>query len=161
MRNVRDAVCILTLILSSVACQSLENERTGVELRELYAGNQCTPENATLIQPDNSTEAMSLIGRNRFIGAQPTVPAVDNDNELILLVAAGRKPGAGYQLQLEQRHAELHDGVLYLPVTLSTPAGDRQAAMITSPCLLLAVERGRYQRVVVENMGLQLDLVAQ
>lgn len=153
----RAAFAGIALALMTIACQSLENARSEVPLRELYAGNQCAVTEAMLQPIDDSTDASRLMDTHR-IGAQPPKLNVDSDHERMLLVAAGPKPSAGYRLQLTKASAELRDGVLYLPVTLSAPDDGYQAAVITSPCLLLAVQRGSYRRITVESLGLELEL---
>jgi hypothetical protein len=147
----------IAFALITVACQSLENTYSEVPIRELYAGNQCAVSEAGLRVIADRTAALKLMGSHR-IGAQPTPLDINSSRELMLLVAAGLKPSTGYGLQLTKPDAVLRDGVLNLPVTLSTPDRDYQAAMMTSPCLLLAVQRGQYRRIVAEDLGLELEL---
>ena len=147
----------IALALTTAACHSVESPRTGVPLRELAAGNQCLVSGAELRLLDNAAEAQTLLGTHR-LGAKPRPLNVDSDVERVLLVAAGRRPSAGYRLELTKHDAVPRDGVLHLPVNLSAPGQGYEAAVITSPCLLLAVRRGRYQRIVVDSLGLELDL---
>jgi hypothetical protein len=147
----------IALALLTVACQSLENTHSEVTLRELYAGNQCAVTGAELRVIDGRAAALALTGSHR-IGAMPPALKIDDSHELMLLVAAGQKPSAGYRLHLTKSDAGLHDETLHLPVSLSTPGQDAQAALMTSPCLLLALQRGPYRRIVVENLGLELEL---
>jgi hypothetical protein len=153
----KTALAGVALALMTVACQSLENSRSEIPVRELFAGNQCAVAGAELRVLENSSEAASLTNAHR-IGSKPPLLNIDSDRERILLVAAGSKPSAGYRLQLTKGSAELHDGALNLPVLLTSPGQNRQAAMITSPCLLLAVQRGSYTRIVVDSLNLELEL---
>ena len=153
----RAAFAGIVLTLMTVACQSLENTHSEMPLRELFASNQCAVTEAKLLPIEDSTDASRLMNTHR-IGVQPPRLNIDSGHERMLLVAAGRKPSAGYRLQLTKAGAELRDGVLYLPVTLSAPDDGYQAAVITSPCLLLAVQRGSYRRIIVESLGLELEL---
>ncbi len=151
------ACCVIVLALMTCACQSLENTPAEIPLRELLASNQCAVSEAKLQLPEDGAEALALTSAHR-IGAQPVPLDIDRDKERILLVAAGHKPSAGYRLQLTSHSASLRNGVLRLPVVLSGPGGNYQAAMITSPCLLLAVQRGQYRRIVADKLGLELEL---
>jgi len=153
------ACSAIVLALAGAACQSLENTQSGVALREITASSQCAVNDAKLAVLADSAEASRLTGAYR-IGAQPARWRIDDSRERLLLVAAGRKPSAGYRLQLTQADAALHDGVLHLPVTLSAPGEAYRAAVITSPCLLLAVQRGPYRRIVADDLGLELELDA-
>ena len=153
---------VLSLTLTVAACQP-HDIQDPINLREIYAGEYCVTRTPELRIVDNKADALAITGTNRTMGAKPAVLSFDDDDshEYILLIAVGSKPTAGYRLRLQQTQVNIEDGNLYLPVTLSNPKHDMQAMVVTSPCMLLAIQRGNYQHITVEELGLSLELTGK
>jgi len=74
------------------------------------------------------------------LGAQPAMPALDLEKEVVVLVSAGQKPTAGYGIELAADKAPVKDGAAGVRVVLKAPAdGAVSAQLMTSPCLVVAL----------------------
>lgn len=77
----------------------------------------------------------------------------DFDRQHFLVVALGQKPSAGYGVTLAS--AALHDQVLRLDAQVRKPAADQMAAqVVTTPCMVLAILSGHWQRIEVHGEGM-------
>jgi hypothetical protein len=81
---------------------------------------------------------------------EPPVPDIDWHTHGLVLVLMGQKPSGGYGLELLGSQALLKEGIALVGVRWKEPpAGAIVAMMITSPCLLVKIQRGRYQSVII------------
>lgn len=80
--------------------------------------------------------------------------------ELLVAISHGAQPSPGYRFKLQS--ATVSDGVAKLNLNWTTPTpGSIQATVMTNPCLVLALPKGAYKRVVAQDQnGLigELDL---
>lgn len=94
------------------------------------------------------------------LGGAPA--AADFDAAVVLLVAAGQRPTAGYAVELLSAKAPVKDGVAVLQVALrAPPEGAVTAQVVTSPCLVVALPRAGLGEVrVVDAARAPLGAVA-
>ncbi len=155
---------ILSLLLATTfsgmtACASSSSEvRNGdvtsahVEVSVLYAGMQCGREDpdARASWASNTIELQHLY--DKF--PQEAMPSINFDRERVVLMEMGLRPTLGYRLALVSPKARIEQG--NAEVLLEWIAPDRNmmvGQMLTSPCLLLKLERGPYQQVQLSDQS--------
>ncbi|TVQ73350.1 MAG: protease complex subunit PrcB family protein [Chromatiaceae bacterium] len=81
------------------------------------------------------------------------------DHEWVALIHQGRKPTLGYSLELADTSVRMMNGVGQLQVLNREPPADAIVAQaLTSPCLLLAMERHPMEAIQVKDQhGTLLD----
>ena len=122
----------------------------------LYANQQCgrsqTNPTATWIDNPRQLEA-SLKGiQGTTLGNKPIpLPKLDFQHEIALLVEMGQQPTLGYQIALSKtNNLHITQGQARLTLDWIQPPADAMVAqMISSPCLLLKLERGAYSSVQI------------
>ncbi|MBW2677277.1 MAG: protease complex subunit PrcB family protein [Deltaproteobacteria bacterium] len=78
------------------------------------------------------------------------VPQIDWAENRVLLVKMGRKPTPGYAIQLHPEHCKISQDTAFISLRWSEPApGSVLAQMITSPFILLKLEKQGYSSVNV------------
>lgn len=94
----------------------------------------------------------------RFAELPPAVPpAVDFSRYGVLLISMGRRPTAGYGLNVTAEAARLQGDTLQVTVVWQEPAADSvQAQMLTEPCLLLQLPAVPFQRIQVLDQAGQV-----
>lgn len=91
---------------------------------------------------------------------QETLPNFDKKH--VLAVSMGFKSTAGYSLVLSDTHVILEDKVAQLAVETQSPdtsgkTGTALAQMLTSPCLILALDKGHYTSIKAGAYTLELS----
>ncbi len=145
------AACVA--VLAACAAEEPRHAAAALSARPLLAAQQCgreSPQPRALWLDDQAAldRAVRRVRRN-VIGAPPP-PPVDFSREAVVLLELGRRPTAGYQPRLASRLLVLSGGDALLSVSLSSP-GAYAAQVVTSPCLLVAVQRGNYDEVEVTS----------
>ena len=95
-------------------------------------------------------------------GPGGAAPAADFEGGAVLLVAAGQRPTAGFELTLASPRAPVKDGVALVRVAVrEPPPGAVVAQVVTSPCLVVALPRAGLAEVkVADGAGALLGSVA-
>ena len=76
----------------------------------------------------------------------------------VLMLAMGSKPSAGYRISLDSEIALIENDVLLLPVSfMSPPKGAMTASVITSPCMVVSVEKGNYSSIKVNDDIIEVE----
>lgn len=132
-----------------------------VALNVIYQNQFCSSQSQLFKQLTDQQSLQAAIGSPRMLGKTTKLPAVDFSRSYLLLIAMGTRPSAGYQLTLSEPQAGVYDDKLLLPVAFKQPEpGMMQAAVMTSPCLIVSLKKGQYRQVAVqtENELLTLNL---
>jgi hypothetical protein len=136
------------LILTACSSQPLT-------LDPVYQSGQCGVQSKALRLLEDPS-ALERLAQQPFNGAT-AVPEVDFDTHWVVLAAWGQKSTAGYSVTLEDDNAEIRDGALQLPIVFEAPQPDTmQAQVMTAPCLVVAVPKGNYSRLVADGLGIEL-----
>jgi len=140
--------CLLSAcILLLTACAS----GSAVPIRSIYQSQQCAIDEAQLIFLENPQQLYSFIESARHFNltagkaAIAAPPAVGR----AIVVAFGKRPNSGYRLELTTTSARIEGDTLTLPVRFFEPgAGQMTAQIVTSPCIVIAVNtREGYRQV--------------
>jgi len=130
-------------------------------IETLYASQQCgrsqTSPSVTWI--DNARQLETILKRIRGTtsGGKPlSLPEPGFQHEIVLLIEMGQRPTLGYQITLtgtDNLHITRNQAHLKLN-WIQPPADAMVAQMISSPCLLLKLERGNYTSVqILDKQG--------
>lgn len=77
----------------------------------------------------------------------------DFKQQHFLVVALGQQPTAGYGVTLQS--AVLDDQLLRIDAQVRQPAADQMSAqVVTTPCMVLAILSGHWQRIEVHGEGM-------
>ncbi len=153
------------LPLLTTACQPWvkkgEHQASKPVVETLYASQHCgrgqTTPSATWI--DNARQLESSIKRIRsgMLGGKPiNLPALDFQHEIVLLVEMGQRPTLGYRLELAETDGLriAQDQAQLTLDWLHPPADALVAQTISSPCLLIKLERGGYTSIqILDRQG--------
>lgn len=138
-RDVLQTLVILMLILTlSTGCAAANPQPFSVLERGSAA---METEGFTFAAATNQDSWQELYGRiHAHRIPPPTPPGVDWQGHLVLMVASGWKPSAGYQVDISR--VELMGETLRVYVRTSEPPADSiRAAVMTQPYALALVER--------------------
>ncbi len=154
---------VAALLLS--ACQpwaGKASQREGkAAVAVVYSGAHCGRREATprasWIDDARQLEASLRHIRADRLGGQPaSLPNLDFRHEIGLLVEMGQRPTLGYRLTLgEDEELHISQGRAHLSLNWVQPPADAIVAQaLSSPCLLLKLERGDYTSVqVLDTQG--------
>ena len=155
------------MLLFPYGCMSTDSHskaKQTLKVRPLYKGDQCqtnrlTPHAIWIEDPDQFNKTVVQLS-GHIIGAQKDLSSrVDFSREGILLVAMGRKPTAGYALELNREYAVLSDDTAVLSVSwIDPPKGAILPQIITSPCMAIILPKGSYSQIQVIDQDEQLRL---
>ncbi|MCF6324721.1 MAG: protease complex subunit PrcB family protein [Gammaproteobacteria bacterium] len=131
---------------SSSAVRNGDAASARVEVSVLYASMQCGRE-----EPDAQASWVSnAIALQHLYDKFPqeAMPTIDFDRERVVLMEMGLRPTLGYRLALVSSSAKVEKGSAEVLLEWIAPGRDMMVGqMLTSPCLLLKLERGSYQQV--------------
>lgn len=139
----------LATLLALSACSSTPSN---LAVTEHSAQPQCAGISRGLTQVTPQT--IQRMQQRQFLteGSSDIVAVVPAANDLLIAVSHGAQPSPGYRFEL--RSATLSDGVAQLKLHWITPPADSiQATVMTNPCLVLALPKGDYQRVVAQDQN--------
>lgn len=107
----------------------------------------------TLIDSQAMHELMaSKIDAHLVESFSEKVSPVDFDDFYVIAIEMGRQPTAGFGIDPKKVSASLEDRAAILRISWYRPSPDSQVAqMLTSPCLLVLLARGAYDRIIVED----------
>lgn len=140
---------------------------TSLSLEQVFHSGYCgVPEPVTTLIADQS-QWLAITGADAgLLRDTPDTATSDRYNALVadsllVLVATGNKPSAGYDIRIDTDNWTLQGGTLLLLAEQSSPAPDSmQASVITSPCVVIAI-RG-YQGIErLEFSGFADELTIQ
>lgn len=125
-------------------------EPGAVELRELRRALVCgTPSEAAAVRFFDSAEALTQWDVDNTLQLGRIELPADQD---FVLIEQGKRDTGGYSLELRGRGQVDEEGVLTLTGEWLEPAADRIVTqIITSLCVLVAVEPAAYTRVVLND----------
>lgn len=152
-------IVVCGLLLMLVACREPEGQ---VALTLVYQNQFCSSKMVEFKQLPDQKSLKAAIGASLTFGKAIELPDVNFENSHLLLIAMGSRPNAGYHLELSAQQAALYDGKLLLPVVFKQPSPEMvQAAVMTSPCMIISLPKGAYRQIVVqssdESLILKLD----
>ncbi len=153
------------LALLASACQSWAErgpQQGGKPAAEvIYTSQHCgrsqTAPSATWIDTARELETRLRQIRTGMLGGKPIdLPVLDFQHEIALLVEMGQRPTLGYRLEIagadELRIAQ--DPARLTLDWLHPPADALVAQAISSPCLLIRLERGNYTSIqILDRQG--------
>lgn len=141
------------LLLAVTGCSATGTATSAAvpEVRQITQSAHCglTGPGVAYIHSQESLESLlGVAGQNMSTGV---IRQVDLQSEQLVIVTLGQKPTAGYSVGLAD---VAQDGsTLKLNMRVSQPAPDMMVAqVITSPCVVLAVTSGDWQRVEVTGV---------
>jgi len=142
----RGTVVLGTVVLGTLGALLLPGAEGGcrgdreVEVAVVRGGAQCGGEG-------EDPSARRLASADELAGAFASelgveLPALDFAKDAVVLVAAGRKPTAGFGVDLAAPKAAAKGGVAALQIRLTRPAPAALVAqVVTSPCLVVRLAR--------------------
>ncbi len=154
------------LALLTTACQSWAergpHQASKPAVETLYASQHCgrsqTSPSATWIDNARQLETSIKRIRSNMLGGKPiNLPALDFQHEIVLLVEMGQRPTLGYGLELTGTDdLRISQDQAQLTLDWSHPPADALVAQaISSPCLLLKLERGNYTSIqILDGQGI-------
>jgi hypothetical protein len=125
---------------------------TGVET--IYHDQQCGLQQpqAVWVQSEKEYQILFRQLRQSYLGSQVKPPQVDWRSSSVILVGMGRKNTGGYGVTLIDNSAGVNNGVLQLAVQWQQPKpGMMLTQTLTSPCLLIKIPKGDYQRIEIKD----------
>ncbi|MBY6192710.1 protease complex subunit PrcB family protein [Marinobacter hydrocarbonoclasticus] len=139
------------LLLAACSAKGGPGEGEGVMVRQITQSAYCglTGPGVAFLRSEADREALlDVSGQNM---ATDVVRKVDLSREALVMVTLGQKPTAGYSVGLQSALAQGKS--LVLDMRVSEPAPDMMVAqVITSPCVVLAVEPRGWQQIRVRGV---------
>ncbi len=136
-------------LLAMGACSSTP---TPLAVTEHKAAARCAGVSEGLTQMTEG--GLQRLQRRQFLTESAEQPQSSSQaaTQLLVAVSHGDQPSPGYGFEL--RSATLSNGVAELNLHWVTPpAGQPQATVMTSPCLVLALPKGEYRKVVAQDQN--------
>jgi hypothetical protein len=141
-RRLLSAVCLLAVI---AGCSDVPPD-VGLRVKQVLQSDYCAQAAPGVALITDESQWLTLQPANdRFVGTPDTRSGQSSfaqlaEDSLLILVAAGQQPSAGYHLAVDTYAWEREQDELVLSVELDSPPGDSmQATVITSPCVVIAV----------------------
>ncbi len=163
----------LAIGIGSVACTASTSHDVGsdrisnlVAVESLYASHQCgRVESDTRVTWVSSSAQLAQIyqgfKRNIRGGKLIIPPDIDFSRDAVVLVEMGQRPTLGYRLELNESVSRIEQGHAEIVLEWVAPARDMMVGqMLTSPCLLLKLERGDYREVWIKDTQGRRRIVA-
>jgi hypothetical protein len=171
MNGIRKTISWVLSALALAGCQQDQKQipaqreilaRRPVEARVLHASARCGGEtaSATLLQADTAVPVPLL--QDRMPSDGTGLPLQVPPGTSALWIAMGLQPSSGYELDLGSGGASAVGDTLIVSVKWQEPMADRHyAQVITFPCMVLALQQGRFRsvRVVDEEGVVRIDSI--
>jgi hypothetical protein len=131
----------------------------GLPLKILYSGQTCPcqtsqPELTWFDSRQGLAQFMRQVNQGLLGPAGNLADRVDFSTYRVLAIAMGRKPTAGFSLVLIGEQAGQLGDAAEIHVQWNEPSkGVVAAQMLTSPCLLIELPRGKYTQVRVKDQN--------
>jgi hypothetical protein len=115
-----------------------------VDVRLVRASERCgpLPESGAAVSARRlgSAEELASVFPPELGAPSPQPALADFDAEVVVVIATGEKPTAGWALALAAPKAQVKDGVAGVSVAVAGPAaGAITAQVLTRPCLVVAL----------------------
>jgi hypothetical protein len=139
----------LWLTIALPGCASPSGSKGERSLRVLGGSLYCSrQEPAPLVrQAGSAAEYTRLLAEYDLDG-----PALDFTNEIVVLVALGQRPTLGYALEPATSRIPIQNGTAVIPMVVREPPPDAMVGQaLTSPCLVLGLERAGLSAVEVKD----------
>ena len=167
MKDVKYAIYALPICLSFIigACVAASGGRpTPPPLAAMFVanGHQCLKAPATwhatwIASPDQLKRFVSKCRANRLGFASGNIPVIDFDRWQVLAVEMGQRPAAGYGFDADGITAQMKDQIVTVRLSVHRPSPDALVAqMITTPWILIGLQKGPYQTVHVLDQQARL-----
>jgi hypothetical protein len=144
-------VLMSTLWLALAGCQHGPAAASGeVSLRLLGGSLFCGRSESTPVvrQAGDAVAYFRLQAAHHLEGAA----APDFSRETAVLAALGQRPTMGYRMEPPADRVSVRDGIAIVQITVRNPPADALVGQaVTSPCLLLAIERQGVSLLRVED----------
>lgn len=169
MRLFQRIITLLSLfVISGCLASNADPEmKYTINVETLYSDSNCGNNSnqafATLINSqDQFYQTWQSLHSMRLGGKFPVAPKVDFTTHNVLLIQMGRKNSGGYRLELAHTTATLKDKIAIIHIDWIEPKeGSFVIQALTSPCLLLKIERGDYQTIQVRDKSGKLRITAK
>lgn len=141
-----------TTITALVALSACSSTPADLAATEHSAQPQCAGISSGLTQV--TPQIVQQLQQRQFLNepSDDKTKAAPAAPELLVAVSHGAQPSPGYRFELQS--ATVSEGVAQLNLHWTTPAPDSiQATVMTSPCLVLALPKGAYKRVVAQDQN--------
>ncbi len=128
-------------------------------LRTVFSASHCNTKGKAvrLSRVDDEQGAALLIGQlsRHLLGRRVELRPYSLDSENLYLLEMGQRPTAGYTVNLAGAEATIENSRATVEMVWGKPAkGGFVAQVVTSPCLVFALPKGRYDTVsVVDAQG--------
>ena len=135
---------------------------TAVKSTQFFSSNQCGY-NQPAFKLIDEAELSAIEKQTPF--KQQSANTEDSQKEStedkqeynLVLVSTGQKPTSGYSLSLTDAKVKVSRGKATLEVTAHEPNKNYvQAQVITSPCIVVGIEKGNYKTLVYGEQELQV-----
>ncbi len=155
-------VIFISFLLLTAACQPVTDndlQQSSIPAVEvLYESQQCgysqPGPGVTWIDDAQQLETgIKKIQRNMPGSRAINLPKLDFQKEIVLLIEMGQQPTLGYRLELgESDSLTVKQGRFQLMLDwIQRSADSTVAQVVSSPCLLLKLDRGNYNSVQILN----------
>lgn len=151
MRMLRFGVATAGLLLGACQAQAPLGPATPTALphQVLHAGAQCGVDSPLVDRIVDAGGLRQAIA-GRTLGASPALPAADFDRSLVLRLSMGQQPNPGHRLGVTSVQVEGASRRLVIRTVWAQPEPGRMyPAVITQPCVIVAVPRGDYRSVAM------------
>lgn len=141
------ALLLPVLATTLAGCVAGQGAGDSVTLETRYAGARCFSEmsgpSVRLVKSLKDYKRLTASVEPPSVDYQGTVEAPKHfDQKRLIVIRMGTKPTAGYALALAEKTASLNEGLLTVKLQWVEPqAGAFLAQVITSPCLILEVDK--------------------
>lgn len=132
-----------------------------VPVEVLYRGNDCgrqasDPYLTWISDQPRFSRFQQQMGQDYFPPQAITFPVVDFSREGVLVIEMGRRPSAGYGVDIAAYPGKFRNATLWLSLFWRVPApGSMQAQVLTSPCVLVRISKGSFRSIqLVDQAGL-------
>ncbi len=151
------SVALTVLFLACAVLIGCAGNSIGMDV--VYKSTQCDSAQPGLFALKDRRVFEQMIAKDPPFYANGDGPApidLDFEDKHIVVVAMGKKPTAGYRLQVHSAAPTLQGNTLLLPIRSAEPGNNPQAQVVTSPCMILSLDKGAYRIVRVENYVMTL-----
>ena len=144
--------CTLVICADALSAGSKQAD-THVPVTTIFTGNQCKSpyDKLKVMQLTNQEQLDTFIRQNTHTIRSPlknNLTSIDFLNDVVVAILMKKKPTAGYGISLEEKSAEIKDHIAIVQVNLKKPDPDTMLAQVmTSPCLLIKLPKGRYDTI--------------
>lgn len=118
----------------------------------ILANQYCGKNEKQIILINNSRQLQQALGTSPTLTPDKTNDLkIDFEKFLLLYAALGKKPSAGYTLSSDPASYTFKSNIMRLTISSTSPRPDQTTAQVmTSPCLLLKIERKSVKSIEVD-----------